>query len=264
MTASRDDHSAPDFEIDHLTEYGQYFVDSPSEIAYYLNLLIRKGKLLSVYIDGGARYFLTALLGLDEARGLLLLDPASDEALNIQAKAAGKLTLTASLNRVKMQFRLPPPVEDKHQDRRALAAPLPDRLLRLQRREYFRLQTPVAAPLRCRIELTDAAAENRLVEWGVADISAGGVSLMVPMTEQAACRPDTLLENCRLEIPNDGVVLIHLRVRKVVELSTEHGLNQLRVGCKFVNVPASRLAVVERYITRIERQRTAKFSGLAD
>lgn len=264
MTASRDDHPTPDFEIDHLTEYGQYFVDSPPEIAYYLDLLIRKGKLLTVYIDGGESFFLTTLLGLDEGRGLLLLDPASNEALNTQAKAARKLTLTASLNRVKMQFRLSPPVEDNHQDRRALAAPLPDRLLRLQRRECFRLEPPVAVPLRCRMELTDAAGESRLVEWGVADISAGGISLIAPMTEQSACRPDTLLENCRLEIPDDGVVLVNLRVRKAVELSTEHGLHQLRVGCKFENVPASRLAVVERYITRIERQRTAKFSGLAD
>lgn len=264
MTASRDDHSAPDFEIDHLAEYGQYLIDSPVDIAYYLNLLIRKGKLLTVYIDDGTLSFLSALLGLDEARGLLLLDPASDETLNAQAKTAGKLTLTASLNRVKMQFRLPPPVEYKHQDRRALAAPLPDRLLRLQRRAYFRLQPPVAAPLRCRIELTDTTGESRLVEWGVADISAGGISLIAPLTEQATCRPDTLLPNCRLHIPDDGVVLINLQVRKVVELSTEHGQHQLRVGCTFVNVPATRLAVVERYITRIERERTAKFSGLAD
>lgn len=264
MTASRDDQPTLDFEIDHLTEYGQYFVDAPREITYYLNLLVQKRKLLTVYIDGGQSFFLTTLLGMDEGRGLLLLDPASNETLNTQAKAARKLTLTASLNRVKMQFRLPPLVEEKQQGLRVLTAPLPSRLLRLQRRECFRLAPPVSAPLRCRIEQVDTPGKNKLFECGVADISAGGLSLIVPMYEQSIYRPDTLLENCRLEIPDDGVVLVNLRVRKAVELSTEHGPHQLRVGCKFEKVAASRLAVVERYITRIERQRTAKFSGLAD
>lgn len=264
MTASRDDHPTPDFEIDHLTEYGQYFVDNPSEIAYYLDLLIRKGKLLTVYIDGGQSFFLTSLLGLDEGRGLLLLAPASNEALNAQAKVARILTLTASLNRVKVQFHLSSAVEDKHQDQRVLAASLPDRLLRLQRRECFRLEPPAAVPLRCRIELTDAAGENRLVEWDVVDISAGGVSLIAPTNQPANCHPNAILTNCRLEIPAEGVILVNLRVKKTVEFSTEHGEHQLRIGCEFVNMPASRLAVVERYVTRIERQRTARFSGLAD
>ncbi|KXB30464.1 hypothetical protein AT959_14120 [Dechloromonas denitrificans] len=98
----------------------------------------------------------------------------------------------------------------------------------------------------------------------LSDISGGGISLIAP-TEIAAYFPeDSLFRQCRLEIPNDGVVQVNLRVRKSVEMSSINGLHSLRIGCEFVNFPASSQSFIERYIARIERERKAKDSGLMD
>lgn len=264
MTSLTEEYAAPLFEIDHPAEYGQYFLDSRPEITYYLKQLVQRGKLLTVHINEGDFFFLSTLLAVEEETGQIMLDPASDEALNTHAAAARKLTLTSSLNQVKLQFQLAHLIVLRNQGQRVLVAPIPEHMLRLQRREYFRLQPPKAAPLHCRVELPDAGNGLQIAQWEVADISAGGISLIAPTDQYPACQPGTLFMNCRLEIPDDGVVLMNMRVHKAVEFSTEHNQHQLRLGCEFVNVPASRLAIVERYISRIERQRTAKFSGLAD
>jgi hypothetical protein len=58
------------------------------------------------------------------------------------------------------------------------------------------------------------------------------------------------------------VIQVNLRVCKAFDLSTQDGQHHLRVGCEFVNLSASRLACVERYIARIERERKARGSGL--
>ena len=52
------------------------------------------------------------------------------------------------------------------------------------------------------------------------------------------------------------------RVRKAVEYSASNGLHNLRIGCEYVDLAGSRLAMIERYITRIERERKAKATGL--
>jgi len=47
-------------------------------------------------------------------------------------------------------------------------------------------------------------------------------------------------------------------------MSDRSGLHNLRIGCEFANLPSSRLGFIERYITRIERERKARDTGLAD
>lgn len=264
MSSTTEDSPVTDFEIDHRDDYAPYFLSDPQEISYYLGLLAKRGKLLSAHLDDGNLFFLTALVAVDDKRGIMLFDTAQSEALNLAALAAQQVTLTANLDRVKIQFRLPGLQEQLHEGRRVLSGAIPDTLLRLQRREYFRLAPPLSRPLVCQIHQEPQESDSPMVTCGVADISCGGISLVAPLTHREDYPRDRLFRNCRLEIPDEGVLLVNLRVRKTVEFSTEGRQHHLRVGCEFVGLPGSRLAMIERYISRIERERTAKNSGLAD
>lgn len=264
MASTTDDLPVPDFEIDHLDEYAQYLLSDPQEISYYLNLLAKRGKLLTAHLESGNQFFLTTLLAVDDAQGVMVFDAAQPEELNQAAVAAQQITLTANLDRIKMQFRLQRLQERQHEGRRALLGSIPTTLLRLQRREYFRLAPPMSHPLTCQIHLEAPNGSTQSVACGVADISCGGISLVASMTNRDNFLLNTLLRNSRLEIPDEGVLLVNLRVRKAVEFSAEGRQHHLRVGCEFVGLPGSRLAMIERYITRIEREQTAKNSRLAD
>lgn len=264
MISKHNDYAIPDFEIDHRPEYEQYFLENRQEVIYYLKQLVKRTKLITAYVDDGKRFFLSSLLNVDEDTGTIFLDPPQDEAFNSLVTIAKTLTIVASLDKVKIQFRSFTLRESAFNGQRSISTAIPDCLLRLQRREYFRLEPPASHPILCRLSLKDTEGETKTAEWGVADISAGGVGLIAPTNQLANCQRDTLYQSCRLEIPEEGVLLVNLRVRKTVEFSTESGRHHLQVGCEFINIPSSRLAMVERYITRIERQRTAKNSGLAD
>lgn len=263
MSATIEEQPAPDFEIDHPDEYARYFLSHPHEISFHLNLLAKRNPLVTAYIDDGKQFFLTALVAVNEQNGTIFLDPASVESLNAETQKARQLTLVANIDRVKVQFRLSGLHESQFDGRRVLAADMPGTLLRLQRREFFRLEPPLSSPIGCQIlVVTDGAAKT--IEPRVADISGGGISLAAPTNLAGACQPGTLFNDCRLDLPGEGVLLVHLRVRKMVEISPSTGAHNLRLGCEFVNLPGSRLAMIERYITRIERERKARESGLAD
>ena len=264
MSSTADDLPVPDFEIDHRNEYAQYLLSDPQEISHYLKQLSNRGKLLSAHLDGGKQFFLTALVAVDDDRGVILFDTAQAEALNRAAVMAKQVTLTANLDRIKIQFRLPGLREQSHEGRRVLAAAMPGALLRLQRREYFRLTPPVARPLVCQIHLEQTDGSLQTLHCGVSDISCGGISLTVPMINREDCSRDALFHDSRLEIPDEGVLLVNLRVRKTVEFSADDRQHYLRVGCEFIGLPSSRLAMIQRYIARVERERTARTSGLAD
>ncbi|HEX6736368.1 MAG TPA: flagellar brake protein [Azonexus sp.] len=258
-----DELSAPDFEIDHPELFAQFLLDNPPEILFYLNQMAKRRCLFTAYLDGGHSFFLTSIVAIDEAAGQLLLDPSHLAQSNAGAAEARRITLLTNLDRVKMQMRLPALRPLTHHGQSLLAAALPKQLLRLQRREFFRLEPPPAAPLVCQLAATTPDGLLHTLELPLSDISGGGVSLLGPIDLAEHFPRDALFQQCRLELPGEGVIQVNLRVRKAIEISGHDGRHNLRIGCEFVNLPGTRLAFIERYITRIERERKARDSGLA-
>ena len=253
--------TAPDFEIDHPEVFAQFLLGNPLEISFYLNLLAKRRCLFTAYIDAGERFFLTSIVAVDDST--LFLDPSNAEESNANACAARQLTLVTNLDRVKMQIRLPALRHATHQGQALLAAPLPRQLLRLQRREFFRLEPPLAAPVTCQLAAREESGALHTFNLTLSDISGGGVSLVGELEQARHFPRDALFQQCRLDVPGEGVIQVNLRVRKTVEVSARDGQHNLRIGCEFVNLPGTRLAFIERYIARIERERKARESGLS-
>lgn len=264
MPVPVEEPSPPDFEIDHQNIFGQFLMEDPREIAFYLDQLVKRHSILTAYINEGQEFFLTSIVAFDQAAETLFLDPSNALENNARAQVARQITLVTNLDRIKMQMRLPALEAGKYKGQVVLTAPIPKALLRLQRREFFRLEPPLATPLRCQLAAKGADGKALTLELALSDISGGGVSL-ISATELAQYFPrDALFQNCRLEIPGEGVIQVNLRVRKTFEISAHSGEHNLRVGCEFFNLPGTRLAFIERYIARIERERKARASGLAD
>lgn len=264
MTSNSAEHAASYFEIDHPDEYAQYFLSTPREISFYLNMLVKRATLVTAHLNEGVQFFLTSLVALNEESGELFIDPSQVAALNAESLRARQITLVANLDRVKIQFRINGLRESQHDGRPALSAKTPNNILRLQRREFFRLEPPLASPIGCQIAIERPSGGTQTIDPKVTDISGGGVSLTTPTTLSEACQPGTLFKDCRLDIPGEGVLLVNLRIKKAIEISANSGIHHLRIGCEFVGLPGTRLAMIERYITRIERERKARDSGLAD
>lgn len=264
MSQTTDIDAAPDFEIDHPAEFAPYFLDNPQEIALFLDLLSKRGSIVTAHLNEGRQFFLTSILAVDAASGTLLLDPPQAGEDILPARSATQVTLIGTLEKVKLQLRLPALQDAVYNEKNVLSAPIPERLLRLQRREYFRLEPPHTHPVVCTLSATMTSGTTQTLELSLSNISGGGVSLVAP-TDLADLFPrDALFKDCRLEIPDEGVILVNLRVRKTIEILPQSGHRSLRVGCEYIGLPASRLAMIERYIARIERERKARDSGLAD
>lgn len=248
------------FELLQAKDYSQYLLSNRREILQVLNSLMQKRALMMAYLEGDGMSFLTALLAVDEGSGTLLLDSPSDEAMQARAIAATRLMCVTQLDRVKIQFATEEMVPVAANDGGGLRARLPDTLLRLQRREYYRLVAPVTHALTCAIPI---AADGRTTtcETRVVDISAGGVAVMVP-PQGVAFEPGMEFPDCRLSLPEIGPIVTTLSVRNLFRITNRNGVTMIRAGCQFLGLPGNAHALIQRYIFKIERERNARERGL--
>lgn len=243
------------FELMDADDLGRYQLHSPTEIQFLLRAIAKSGDLITAYFNSGNDFLLTALLEVDDHG--MVLDYGASAAMNRKALAASRLILITTHDRVKIQFAIPELKQITHNGRPAFAAPLPAKLLRLQRRDYFRLTAPVAQPLKCTLTLIAEDGERRRIEAQVLDISGGGIAVMSPPSgfEFAV---DQEFESCELELPDLGAIRAGLCVRNVFEVTLRNGARVRRSGCQFLNLAPTMLNRIERYIMRIERERKAR------
>jgi flagellar brake protein len=245
------------FELMEAEDYRNYLLHNPTEILFVLRGLLRAGDLITAFFDEGNDFFLTALLEVEEDG--LVLDYGASAEMNRRALAASKLTLIGTHDKVKIQLSVPGVEETAFRDKPAFRAPLPGQLLRLQRREYYRLTAPIAKPLKCVLTVVEQG-RRRKIEAQVLDISGGGVAVLAAPTG-AEFSVDQRFDSCQIELPDVGTVVAGLRVCSVFEVTMRNGTQVKRCGCQFVDVPRSMVSMVERYIMKVERERKARGAG---
>lgn len=246
------------FELLQADDYSRYLLRGRTDILFNLRGLIQKRAMLSAFIDASADSFLTAIVALSADENQLVLDAASDETINRRVEAAEQLICVTQLDRIKIQFAARGIQRIQHEGHDAFRVRVPDVMLRLQRREYFRLTAPSAHSLTCLIPMIIGGEQREIsVEASVLDISGGGLSITIP-SEGMLVEPDMEFGNCRLMLPETGAIVTSLRVRNLFRITNRDGSITLRAGCEFTHLSSAMASTIQRYILKVERERNAR------
>lgn len=140
------EEASAQLELEQGDIYSKYLLYSKTEILFVLRAVLQKGSLITVYFDHGQSFLLTSLIAVDAERGHLVFDLGSDDEMNARAFKSERLLFTTSLDKVKVQFSLKRLEQTQHDGRAAFRSIIPETVLRLQRREYYRLATPHRQP----------------------------------------------------------------------------------------------------------------------
>jgi c-di-GMP-binding flagellar brake protein YcgR len=226
------------------------------DIAAVLRDVVRTRGLATVHYGSGQEALLTPLLQFDPSVGEIVFDCSGAERVNQGLLRAAKLVFASSHDKVKIRFTTGPARLIQHEGAKAFCVRMPDSMLRLQRREFYRVLAPVARPVRCIVPFEDEKG-TRSVDARLHDISQGGVALIVQPGEL----PPTLgarYERCRILLPDAGNVVVTLQTANLSEMHLLNGKSAMRVGCQFVRPSMSALALIQRYIMRLESEKKAR------
>lgn len=255
--------SQPRFELEQSADYSQYLLRSKTEIRAVLRTIGSKNTMITVYFDQGKSFLLTSLIELTPDNRGVIFDIGSDEEMNRRALRADKLIFTTTVDRVKVQFSLAGLSPTEYDGRPAFIGSIPDALLRLQRREHYRLQTPVINPLilSTTVKHADGVALN--VDTPLLDISGGGLALIASREQAKLLECGATLADCKLALPDEPVLITTLIIRNLFDVTTRGGAHYVHVGCQYLKLAPAEALVIQRYIIRVERERKARDTGLA-
>lgn len=256
MTDSTDNNVK--FELTASPDDTRYLVHNRLEIVRVLRGLAQRRDLVSAFFNAGNELLLTSVLEVDPDNNTLFLDFSGNQTVNNRILASEKIIFVSSLDGVKIQWVSTHIDADSFEGGDAFRVAVPDQLLRLQRREYYRLTTPIIRPLICKIPLAD----EQVIDVALVDISAGGIGVII---SQPANTPPfekgALFPNCKIELPGIGLVEVTLRVQSTWEITLKNGNKSLRAGCEFVDMRSGMQSMIQRYIIKLERERIANAPG---
>lgn len=231
----------------------RYTVHSRTEILFLLRAVQQRKLLVNLDLPGSRQIVVTSVIAVDEAHNTVILDSARGDALNRELMSGKGAEFITQLDGVSITFDTGPVTLCDYDKLPSLRINLPKSLVRLQRREHFRVQLPIARPVKCIVPpLADGDPDP--ITAHIVDIGCGGVAL-AESVGRLGIETGRILENCRLLLPETDPVIATLEVRNSAQIRLQNGAFQTRLGCKFIDLPNDTAAMLQRFVMKIERDR---------
>jgi flagellar brake protein len=243
-----------------LENWHDFEVDSRREIISLLRAIGEKTQLIRMLVHGEADVCVTSILEVDPDTDSVYIDCSIDPEQNRRIVAAKRLAFETTLDKIRILFSAEQATATTFNGGPAMLIGLPTSLIRLQRREFYRMATPVSNPVRVSIPLPIEDGGGSAIA-PLADISCGGIAIL----DNKLVLGNTIGQkyaDCRLDLPDVGTVITGLRVRNSMEMTLLNNKTNRRLGCEFIDISRANLAQVQRYITKLERERNARIAGL--
>ena len=240
-------HAPPTFEDDDRIR-----IYSRTEIIFTLRTIMQRGELVHIYLANGHETIVTSILAIDGERDAVVFDYGIAEEINQRALQASRLIVNSALDKVKIHFICNKLTKIAFADRPAFRSQVPETLVRIQRREYFRCPTPISKPIKCLIPLPAGSPAGRM-EVTVVNISCGGLGVM-DCNDNHYLEEGATYSNCKLMLPESETIQISIKICSSTEITLKNGKKGHRIGCQFINMGHDTSAKIQRYIMKLERQ----------
>lgn len=243
-----------------MSEATSYSIYNPRQIVQNLSILIKNKCLLSVRFNEGRAFFLTAILEIDQANKSIVFDRAPKEDLNQQLIKADKINFEADFSGIKVSFKGSRMEHIIYNGEPAFAMPIPESIFWMQRREFFRIKSPLSKASHCQLIFEDQEA----VDLQLYDISLTGFSVLNSSAEISELLvPGARIEKSRLVLSGAGEDTVAFKVCSKLVINPEKiaALRIQKIGCEFTRTTPAFESIVQRYINQLQRESLQKMNG---
>lgn len=206
---------------------------------------------ISAIYHGGHDMLLTAVIDVDPEKGVVYLDTNASELNNQRLRASKRTHFVTMIDGAKIQWATDSIQMDEYDGRPAFRIAIPETMQRIQRRGVFRIKTPIANPLVCKIPLP----ENKQATVTLADICAEGIGVVLPDEGIPEIVRGAQFENCTIDFPEIGVIAMTMTVQSTWEITLRNGSISHRAGLAFTDMRSGIQSRVQRYINNLQRAR---------
>ncbi len=219
-------------------------------VAYTLTGFVEHKESFSVQFAGNSEHFLTLLLAVRPDNGGLIIDCSGSAEVNRRFSESQRNVFLARPGGIHVQFSTGQAREVTFRGAQAFVVPLPKFIVRLQRRDVFRVVTPLANPLQYRVR----HPAGRLLTLPVHDLSVAGVGLSASSVE--GLETGLALPRCSFALPDEKQAIgVDACVRHATPIELRAGVTQWRIGLQFADLRRADEKSIQRYVVQIEQKR---------
>lgn len=228
----------------------RFHVKGTLPVAFLLVGFARNKDQFSVSF-GGDEMMLTTLLDAEPAGDRLVFDCSGSAEVNRHLLQSNRNVFSGRPGGIHVQFSAGRATETIFEGSKAFSVALPKYVVRLQRRDTFRIETPRSKPL----QFFGRQAGGHLLNLQAHDISVAGLG-MTALVLPEGLAPGDRLDNCHFALPEDEQELFFsATVCHVTPQVGRAGQQQWRIGLHFDGLPPVNENRIQRYIARVERER---------
>lgn len=234
-----------------MNDISSFAIQNPRQIISHLSLMVKNKCLLSARFGANNESYITALLGINEKNNTLILDYGPKEDLNQHILNAGKISFDADYTGIKVSFTGTGLKKITHKGEPAFSMPIPKSLFWMQRREYFRVKSPLSKSSYCQLVIEG----KKPVNLKLYDISLTGFAMLNVSKEVSELMiPGATITQCKLVLSDAGEGPISFEVCAKYIINPDKLQKIQKIGCRFVKLSRSVEEIIQRYMQQIQRE----------
>lgn len=234
-----------------MSDISSFSIQNSKQIISHLSLLVKNKCLLSARLGANNESYITTLLGINEKDNTVILDYGPKEELNQHILNAGKMAFDTEYRGIKVSFSGSALKKITYRGDPAFSMPIPKTLYWMQRREYYRVKSPLTKPSYCQLIIEG----KKPVNLKLYDISLTGFAMLNVSKEVS----DLLVtgksvEQCKLILSEAGEGIISFEVCNKYIINPDKLQKIQKIGCKFIKITRQVEEVIQRYMQQIQRE----------
>lgn len=226
----------------------RFFILNPQQIIAMLGQFIYKSIPVTVQFNNGNDFILTRLL--EARRDALIFDLGGDSQANKRLLKSATCTFVTAVNGIQVQFSTSGGVKQVWWgDADAFAVKLPTRVIRLQRRDAYRITIPVVKTIPVRLQYHQLGVTSNET-CPIHDLSISGLG--VTFAQQPNHEIGETIERVTFVLPEQGEIECGGVIRHVTNIHDGSHTHSYRMGIAFKKLPRQMEIAIQRYIIAIE------------
>ncbi|MCK5385819.1 MAG: flagellar brake protein [Gammaproteobacteria bacterium] len=234
-------------KIDNIENIEHYMLYGRGEIMQKLRQLGKKHSLISLHFN--ERTMLSTVVDVLSDKNLLVLDYGSNEEMNQNLLKHNRAVVKTDYDGIQAQFTIKDIRKARLQGKPSFACSLPESVLWVQRREFYRVRIPLSEVVTCELIHSD----NNRTEYPIIDISTGGIALF-DQNDELELEPGNTFHNCKLTLGDHSTVFINLEVRNHILKNPNNPDEGTRCGCAFLNLSGDIEVDIQKFINLVDLQ----------
>ena len=234
-------------KIDSIENMEHYMLYGRGEIMQKLRQLGKKHSLITLHF--GESTMLSTVVDVLSDKNLLVLDYGGNEEMNEKLLKHNRAIVKTDYDGIQAQFTVKDIRKARLQGKPSFACPLPEDVLWVQRREYYRVRIPLSEVVTCEL----IHGDNNRTEYPVLDISTGGIALF-DKDDELELEPGNIFHNCKLTLGDHSSAYINLEIRNHILKNPNNPEEGTRCGCAFINLTGDFEANVQKFINIVDLQ----------